>query len=169
MAKILVFDKDTETRGPMTAALAALGHEAVFAADGYSVLPMAAEHKPAVIILDYNPPHVDGYEILLRLRASAAHAAIPIVFSSATPKFEIEMVVLDAHSVGYLDKPLDAKQLKEALAGLLVPSKPAPKAAPKAAPPAYIPPPGAPLGAPPAVFSGEADLDGVRDDIIELD
>jgi CheY-like chemotaxis protein len=156
MAKILVFDKDMAARGPMTAALASLGHQAVFAADGYSVLPMVAEHKPVLIILDYNPPHVDGYEILLRLRAAAAFASIPIVFSSSTPKFEIEMVVLDAPAVGYIDKPLDTKQLKEVLSGLIVPTKPEPKAAPLAPPPT-------------GAFSGEADLDGVRDDIIELD
>ena len=167
MAKILVFDKDVAARRPMTAAIASLGHEALFAADGYSVLPMAAEHKPALIILDYNPPHVDGYEILMRLRAAAAFASIPVVFSSTTPKFEIEMVVLDAPAVGYIDKPLDIKQLKETLAGLLGPSKPLPA---KAVPPSRIPPPVAPLSPPPPVaFTGEADLDGVRDDIIELD
>lgn len=152
MPKILVFDGDPAARGPMTAALAALGHEAVFAADGYSVLTLAAEHKPALIILDFNPPVVDGYQILLRLRAAAAFAAIPIVFSSATPKFEIEMIVMDAPAVGYIDKPLDSTQLKEILAGLIV----APKASPAKAPSS-------------ASFSGEADLDGVRDDVIELD
>lgn len=166
MAKILVYDVDVNFRGVLKAALASLGHEALLATDGYSVLPLAEQHRPALIILDFKLPEADGFEILKRLRSTAAFAATPVIFASATPKFEIEMVVMDAPAVGYVDKPLDVRQLKDAIVGLIGVEKPAAKAAaPQAA--SSIPPPGAPL--PPPVFNGEPDLDGTRDEVIDLD
>jgi DNA-binding response OmpR family regulator len=165
VTKILVYDADAKFREAMRGALTSLGYEAVVGTDGYSVGPLAEQHKPALIILDFKLPEADGFEILKRLRAAPGTAATPVIFVSVTPKFEIEMVVMDAPAVGYIDKPLNINQLKEAIESFLG----APKAAPKAAAPApmNIPPPGAPLE--PPVFSGEPDLDGVRDDVIDLD
>lgn len=172
MTKILVYDSDPAFRNAISAAVTSLGYEAVIANDGYNVLPLAEQHRPGAVIVDYKLPEADGAEILKRLRATQHSASTPVVFASATPKFEIEMTVMDAPAVGYVDKPLDVKQLKEVLASLVVPEKKAepPKAAPpapQAAPIGYIPPPGAPLDAP--AFTGEADLDGSRDDVINLD
>lgn len=167
MSKILVYDVDANFRGVLKAALASLGHEAILATDGYSVLPLAEQNRPALIILDFKLPEADGFEILKRLRSSASFAATPVIFASATPKFEIEFVVMDAPAVGYVDKPLDIIQLKEAITALIGAAKPAPKAAAAPPPMSSIPPPGAALSAP--VFNGEPDLDGTRDDVIDLD
>ena len=157
VAKILVFDKDSSARERLKVLLGSLGHEAVLATDGYSVLPLAEQHKPALVILDYSLPEADGFEILKRLRGTAACAATPVIFASATPKFEIEMTVMDTEAVGYVDKPVEARQLKDVIDSLL----------PAAAPPPRPREPAANMPTP--AFSGEADLDGTRDDIIELD
>lgn len=166
MTKILAYDPDAQSRAALKIALDALGCETVIAADGYDVLPLAEQHRPRLIVLDYKLPEADGFEILKRLRSSAKFALTPVVFVSATPKFEIEMTIMDAPAVGYADKPVDAGQLKEAIESLVGPISPA--ASPAAPPPGMdIPPPGAPLSAP--VFNGEPDLDGVREDVIDLD
>lgn len=164
MAKILIYDVDAKFRETLKYTLTSLGHEPVVANDGYSVLPLAEQNKPVLFILDFKLPEADGFEILKRLRSTANFAATPIIFASETPKFEIEMVVMDAPHVAYVDKPLSGPQLKAAIEGFLGTQKAAPKAA---APSGYIPPPGAPLD--PPAFSGEPDLDGQRDDVIELD
>lgn len=165
MAKILVYDADPRFGEALKNFLASLGHEAVLASDGYSVLPLAEQHRPSLFILDYKLPEAAGFEILKRLRATAAFVATPVIFASSTPKFEIEMTVMDAAGFGYVEKPLNGAQLKEAIASLLGAERPAP------APAAAVPPPGAPLGEPeaPAAFTGEPDLDGSRSDVIELD
>ncbi len=157
MTKILVYDEDSKFREVMQAALMSLGYETVFAVDGYSVLPLAQQHRPRLIILDYKLPAAEGFQILLRLRKATVCAFMPVIFASVTPKFEIEMIVMDTISVGYVDKPLNVQQLKEAIVALIGPNSAA----------AVPPSPGAPL--PPPVFTGEPDLDGIRDDIIELD
>lgn len=172
MSKVLVYDPDVQSRVALKASLISMGYEVVIAPEGYSVLPLAEQHRPRIIILDYKLPEADGFEILKRLRSTTTSALTPVIFASETPKFEIEMTVMDAPSVGYIDKPLDVNRLKEvieALIGPLVKAAPASVvAAPVAAPPRVdIPPPGAPL--PPPVFNGEPDLDGVREDVIDLD
>lgn len=163
MTKIMVYDADPSFRELMKGALAALGYEAVIAANGYDVLPLAAQHQPGLFILDYKLPEAAGFDILQRLRATKAFAATPVVFASVTPKFEIEMTVMDAPAVGYIDKPLDAGQLKQALESFL--GAPA-----EAAEPELVSEPEPEPGSPSAPsFNGEPDLDGVRADVIDLD
>jgi DNA-binding response OmpR family regulator len=175
MSAIVVYDSDPRFGEVLKAALTSLGYEAWLATDAYAVVPFAEQHRPRLFIIDYKLPEVDGLEILKRIRSSPSFALTPVIFASATPKFEIEMTVLDTPAVGYIDKPLDAQQLKEAieaLIGPLVKAAPAPVAAPAPAPqppPMYIPPPGAPLAPPAPLFTGEPDLDGQRDDVIDLD
>lgn len=163
MAKILVYELDTDYRNQLKTILTGLGHEVVIAQDGYSVLPLAEKNRPQVIMLDYRPPEVDGFEIMKRLREAPACANTPIVFASATPKFEIEFVVLDAPRIGYVDKPLAAAQVKEVVESFVgaaaQPAKPAPSA----------PAPSSSAPEPKPAFNGEPDLDGVRDDVIELE
>lgn len=174
MSKILVYDADPAFRDGLKAAVAALGYEVVLCTNGYDVLPLATQHKPALIILDYKLPEAAGFEILQRLRAQPGFAT-PVIFISATPKFEIEMTVLDTTGVGFVDKPLDPAQLKETIEAMLGPrveveAAPAAAPAPAPAPSMYIPPPGAPLDEPAApAFNGEPDLDGRREDVIDLD
>lgn len=165
MTKILAFDLDPNFREVIKAALTSFGYEPVIAADGYSVLPLAEQHKPSLAVLDYQLPVADGFEILKRLRGVPQFANMPVVFASRTPKFEIEMAIMGASGVAYIDRPLDARQLKEAIVSLI--------GEPVAAPaPMVIPPPGAPLPDmpdAPVAFSGEPDLDGSRDGVIDLD
>lgn len=165
MDKILVYDADPRFREVVKAALASIGYEGVLAADGYTVLPLAQQQRPRLAVLEYKLPESDGVEMLKRLRGVPEFALTPVIFASTTPKFEIEMAILDAPAVGYIDKPLDANQLKLAIEALIGPVKVAAPAAPP--PSAYIPPPGAPLE--PPVFNGEPDLDGTREDVIDLD
>lgn len=160
MAKILVYELDTDFRAQLKTILTGLGHEVLLAQDGYSVLPMVEKTRPQVIMLDYRLPEVDGFEILKRLREAPASAATPIVFASATPKFEIEFVVLDTPRIGYVDKPFVPAQIKEVIDSFVG----------AAAPAAKLAAPSAPAASPePKPFNGEPDLDGVRDDIIELE
>lgn len=155
MAVILVYDADPRFSENLKEALIALGHEAVVSPDGYSVLPLAEAHKPGLIILDFKLPEADGFEILKRLRAAPAFAATPVIFASVTSRFEIEMTVMNAERVGYVEKPLDLRRLKDAVDGFV--AAPAAAARPSAEP------------SPPAAFNGEPDLDGARDGVIDLD
>jgi hypothetical protein len=81
-----------------------------------------------------------------------------VIFATTSSKMELEMIVMDTPAVGHAEKPLDPKAVREAVESFL----------PKAAPP-----PSAPRAAPAApskpAFTGEPDLDGSRDGVIDLD
>lgn len=163
MTKILIFDLDPRFATTMKEAVDLLGYEGVISPDAYSLPAFAEQHKPALFVLDYKIPGADGFELITRLRKASAFAATPIVFASTTPKFEIEMALLGAGGVDFVDKPLDTRQLKDAIEGLIgKPGGGAPAAPPQKAIPAE-------LDAPAAGFTGEPDLDGTRSDVVDLD
>ncbi|MBI3288557.1 MAG: response regulator [Elusimicrobia bacterium] len=121
MAKILVFDKDPQSVHQLKGILAAEGHECVVSPDGYSVIPLAEQHYPRLVILDYN--EAAGVEILQRLRKSNVGAMIPVIFASATSKYEMEFSVMDAPAVGYVEKPLDPAKVADAIRDFIGPKR----------------------------------------------
>lgn len=52
---------------------------------GTSACRTAASSRPALILLDFMMPRMDGLEVVAALRADAALASIPVVFVSASP------------------------------------------------------------------------------------
>lgn len=81
------------------------GFEVIEAARGQAVLPMVAQHKPDVILLDLRLPDIDGFEVLSSLMAlSKGEAPYVIVFSAKSRAEDVEM----ARSLGaseFVEKP----------------------------------------------------------------
>jgi len=65
------------------------------AAEGYAALEMAAEHKPDVVLLDINLPHISGLELLAKLKA--AHPEMHVIVVSVESKPE---TLVQAHELG---------------------------------------------------------------------
>jgi DNA-binding response OmpR family regulator len=71
-----------------------------------------------LILLDVMMPEMDGYAVCQHLKATAATAAIPILFVSghATEVEKTRGLALGA--VGFVTKPIDPNQLLAQLAAL---------------------------------------------------
>jgi CheY-like chemotaxis protein len=67
--------------------------------------------QPDLILLDLGLPDIDGYEVLMRLKALPASAAVPVVVISgyAAPADIAKMLELGAD--GFLAKPFDLDEL----------------------------------------------------------
>ena len=77
------------------------------ATDGARALELAAiEPRPALALLDVMMPGMDGYELLARLRASAATCEIPVVFVTAMDAADDEAHGLAMGAADYITKPL---------------------------------------------------------------
>jgi signal transduction histidine kinase/ActR/RegA family two-component response regulator len=112
-ASILLVDDDRASLDLMTAYLEGSGLHLERATDGVEALRLAGLLRPAALVLDIRLPHLDGWQVLDRLRQDPRTAAIPTVVVS----------VLDERARGlalgaaaYLLKPVSRDDLLAALA-----------------------------------------------------
>jgi PAS domain S-box-containing protein len=82
-------------------------------------LELARRERPDLILLDIRLPGIDGYEVLRRLRADPATAAIPVVAVSADAMPADVQRGLQAGFDDYLTKPVDLGRLLSTLRRLL--------------------------------------------------
>ncbi|MBL8549910.1 MAG: response regulator transcription factor [Hyphomonadaceae bacterium] len=104
-ATILLIDDDEELRTELSEQLSQEeGFEAVAAADAKEGLALAAQAKPALILLDVHLPDLDGVELCRRLRAEGQKA--PIILLTGAAREESDQVHgLDAGANDYVLKP----------------------------------------------------------------
>ncbi len=74
-------------------------------------LTLAAEHRPAAVLLDLDLPDLPGAEVLRRLRRHPDTASIPVVVLSADATDTQIETLLAAGAQAYLTKPLDIREL----------------------------------------------------------
>jgi len=84
-------------------------------ADGMAALARAAQWQPQLALLDLDLPGMSGIELLGRLRADPATAAIPCVAVSAFALGPEIQHALDNGCVAYLTKPFEMAQLYEVI------------------------------------------------------
>jgi two-component system OmpR family response regulator len=110
--KALLVDDEDDIRLIASMSLTLVGGmEVLEAASGVAGLRLAQEEQPDVILLDVMMPVFDGPSTLAALRASAATAAVPVIFLTAKAMpAEVERLK-QLGAVGVLTKPFDPMQL----------------------------------------------------------
>ena len=89
------------------------------APDGPAGLALARTERPDVVLMDLNLPGMGGFEVLERLRADPAGAAIPVIALSANAMAHDVERGLAAGFDHYLTKPIDIDKFNEAIDGVL--------------------------------------------------
>jgi CheY-like chemotaxis protein len=124
-ARLLVIDDEVSVARGLQALLEARGYEVELAHDGAQALArLARDPLPALVLLDYEMPQLDGKEVLARMRADPRLAELPVLFATAS---SIELERLERAS-GFLRKPYP-RQVLFALLERLVPPASASEAA----------------------------------------
>ena len=113
---ILLIDDDRAFGQAVVAINHRLGYKTLLAERGTEGLELARRHRPAGILLDLGLPDLDGAEVLHRLKQDPALAAIPVYVVSAQDR---DAAVLEDGIVGYLQKPVDDRQIATAEAAVL--------------------------------------------------
>jgi two-component system, OmpR family, alkaline phosphatase synthesis response regulator PhoP len=88
--KLLLADDDPITLESLGACLQPEGFTTLLARDGREALELWEKHRPDLLCLDIMMPHLDGYEVCRRVRASDSQ--VPVLFLSAKSE-EIDVVV----------------------------------------------------------------------------
>ena len=83
MANVLIVDDQVANRELVATLAGYMGHQVHEAANGEDALAIARQTPPDLVICDILMPVMDGYELVRRLRADPALAAIRVVFYTA--------------------------------------------------------------------------------------
>ena len=115
MPKILVIDDDSIVREEIAGWLGIAGFEVVSAEDGLVGVKYAYNHVPSLIVCDITMPDLDGYGVLMEIRANPATADTPVIFLT-TQESEAEIRV--GTSIGasdFISRPFTQEQLLNAI------------------------------------------------------
>lgn len=85
--RVLLVEDDEPNRYLATTRLSLLGYEVVPCVDGFAAIALAIDQAQPfdLALMDLRMPGMNGCEVIRRLRAHAATAALPILVVSAEP------------------------------------------------------------------------------------
>jgi diguanylate cyclase (GGDEF)-like protein len=110
-ATILIVDDELANRRLLEALLRPEGYQTVGAASGAEALCLVAASAPDLILLDVMMPHMDGFEVVARLKADPATANIPVIMVTAQIDRGARVAGLSAGAEEFLTKPVDRSEL----------------------------------------------------------
>ncbi len=109
--QILVVDDDDKNMKLFRDVLQATGYRTLEASTGADAVRLAADHLPALVLMDIRLPDIDGLEALRRLRSAPRTAAIPVLAVTAQAMKGDRERFIEAGFDGYLSKPVDVDEL----------------------------------------------------------
>jgi two-component system KDP operon response regulator KdpE len=105
---ILIVDDEPQIRRLLTVTLEANNYRVLAAASGQEGLVLAAQHRPALVILDLGLPDFSGQEVLRRLRE---WSETPVIILSVQDDEKGKVAALDAGADDYVTKPFNTDEL----------------------------------------------------------
>jgi len=105
---ILVIDDEPQIRRLLTVTLEANAYRVLPAVSGQEGLVLAAQHRPALVILDIGLPDLSGQEVLRRLRE---WSQTPGIVLSVQDDGKGKVAALDAGADDYVTKPFNTDEL----------------------------------------------------------
>lgn len=116
--EILVVDDERMSRSLLVRALDGAGFRCRQATSAEDALRVIGEQPPALVLLDYAMPGMDGAELCRRLRAHPdnAVAQVPIIMLTGMSGEEQEVYCLEAGASDFVTKPVNAAVLSARIA-----------------------------------------------------
>ena len=105
---VLIVDDEPQIRRLLIVTLEANSYRVLSAASGQEGLVLAAQHRPALVILDLGLPDLSGQEVLRRLRE---WTSTPVVVLSVRDDEKGKVAALDAGADDYVTKPFNTDEL----------------------------------------------------------
>jgi sigma-B regulation protein RsbU (phosphoserine phosphatase) len=111
---ILVIDDDRASRRMLARALDEAGYISRESSGGVEALDMLHTEVPSLLLLDFHMPHLNGAQVLSRLRADAnpAIAQLPAIMLTGDGGEESEVLCLEAGANDFVTKPINLPVLR---------------------------------------------------------
>ena len=119
MSTILIVEDNEKNMKLVRDILRHQGHTTLEAATGEEGVRLAAEHLPALILMDIQLPGIDGVEALRRIRAQPALAAVPVIAITASVMPDDRRHIAASGFDAFLTKPISLKPFLATVAQFL--------------------------------------------------
>lgn len=108
--QILVIDDEEDVCGFLKKVLMLEGYIVFTALEGVSGLKIVEENKPNIVLLDLKMPHMDGIEILRRIKRIDKN--IVVVMITAYGTMDTARMAMKLGAFDYITKPFDLSYVK---------------------------------------------------------
>lgn len=115
MTTILIIEDDASIRHNIAEILTYEGYQTLEAENGRAGVEAALNHQPDLIICDVMMPELDGYGVLLEVRADPQTAALPFIFLTARADRSDMRKGMELGANDYLTKPFAPPELVAAV------------------------------------------------------
>ncbi len=116
MTTILLVEDASDLAQIVARELEAAGYAVAHAGDGIAAVELHERERPALVILDWMLPRLDGLEVLRRIRQAAA---TPVLMLTARSEETDRVVGLEVGADDYLTKPFSTRELVARVRALL--------------------------------------------------
>ena len=111
--KVLIAEDEIVSRRLLESALPRWGYDVITATDGEEAWTLLQEpDAPAIMVLDWLMPRLDGVEICRRIRAHPRLSSVYIILLTSRAAIEDVVQGLEAGANDYITKPFDAAELR---------------------------------------------------------
>lgn len=119
MRSILVVDNEPFNVDLVKTILQKGGFKVRSAVSGDAALASVRQSKPDLVLMDLQLPGMDGLETTRKLLEEAKDASVKVVAFSALAMPEDRKRAMEAGCIGYITKPIGAKELIAAVNGYI--------------------------------------------------
>ncbi|HPG52554.1 MAG TPA: response regulator [Spirochaetota bacterium] len=106
---ILVVDDEPDIRSELQMFLTEKGYEVVTASNGTEALEVYKKIKPDIVLSDYRMPLMNGFELMLKIKAVNKRAAI--ILMSAIMDLDRFVMTKKSSAYEFIPKPMDLAEL----------------------------------------------------------
>ena len=118
MATILVVAGERSLRDQLHSILSSLGHEVLLAQSSIEGLELFRQRKPRFTLLDFQPPDMNGLDVLRQIRQLFPQAAV-IMLDGGVPG-DVKLQAWQLGAVDFMKKDLSLKVLSNAIGRALL-------------------------------------------------
>lgn len=117
--RLLIVDDNEINRDILRRLLESQGHQVADAADGERALELVARRSFDLVLLDVVMPRMDGFEVLMRLKADSRLREIPVIMISALNEINYVASCIKLGAEDYLNRPYNVVFLQARIGACL--------------------------------------------------
>jgi len=117
--RLLIVDDNEINRDILRRLLESQGHQVAAAADGEQALELLGRRSFDLVLLDVVMPRMDGFEVLMRLKADTRLREIPVIMISALNEINYVVSCIKLGAEDYLNRPYNVVFLQARIGACL--------------------------------------------------